>query len=345
MTDWIGTLRDLAARDESSVLVTVGKIRGSAPRETGARMIVTRQYTIGSIGGGQLEYGCAELACRLLAAGDEYPSVSRRTFPLGPELGQCCGGVVDVVFERLPGSKAEWLDCAYRCHDARTPAAVVTRSGASPATTVVTGKEGGQHIPADMLALVDEVLAGRPATAAADGTLVVPLMPGTIDVAVFGAGHVGAAVIEILAKLDCNVRWIDSRRRIFPEALPANVTALASEDPPREVAALPPGAFCLVMTHSHPLDLDICRQMLARDDLAYAGLIGSASKRRRFEKRLSSMGLERHRLGRLVCPVGVEGIDGKKPVEIALSVVAQVLQVRDSEQRIATAAGSLEALG
>ena len=142
MSDWLATLRDLAANDESAVLVTVGRVRGSAPRETGARMIVTRHHTIGSIGGGQLEYRSAELACEMLATEEGPSSVSKRSFPLGPDLGQCCGGVVDIVFEPLPGSKAEWLDTAIRCHDARTPAIIATSVDSDAGSRVVTSDRG-----------------------------------------------------------------------------------------------------------------------------------------------------------------------------------------------------------
>ena len=345
MSNWLATLRDLAASDESAVLVTVGRVRGSAPRETGARMIVTRHHTIGSIGGGQLEYRSAELACEMLAADDKPTSVLKRSFPLGPDLGQCCGGVVDIVFEPLPGSKAEWLDTAVRYHDARTPAVIATSVDTDAGSRVVTSDRGRGQLSSEALRCADEMLAGRTGAAAVAGELLVPLTHGTIDVAVFGAGHVGVAVVDLLTKLDCRIRWIDSRRRIFPASIPASVTAIETDDAAREVASVPAGAYYLIMTHSHPLDLAICHEVLLRDDAAYRGLIGSRSKRRRFEKRLVAAGLSSQRLSHLVCPIGVDGVTGKKPAEIALAVVAQILQVRDAEQRTASGSHSLEALG
>jgi xanthine dehydrogenase accessory factor len=107
------------------------------------------------------------------------------------------------------------------------------------------------------------------------------------------------------------------------------VTVIGSADPAREVLALPAGAFYLVMTHSHPLDYEICEQVLARDDFSYCGLIGSRSKRRRFEKRMRRQGMPDARLARLTCPIGVRGIDGKRPGEIAIAVTAELLQVRE----------------
>ena len=152
----------------------------------------------------------------------------------------------------------------------------------------------------------------------------------SFDVAVFGAGHVGSATVALLATLDAEVRWIDSRHNVFPHALPAGVQALVSAEPWREIEALMPGSYVLVMTHSHPLDYDICAAALRRPDLAWVGLIGSRAKRRRFEKRFRADGVEHEQL---VCPIGIGGIHGKKPAEIALAVSAQLVQHRDGTAR------------
>jgi xanthine dehydrogenase accessory factor len=151
-------------------------------------------------------------------------------------------------------------------------------------------------------------------------------MSSSFNLALFGAGHVGSAVVATMAGLDCNVRWIDSRREIFPGKVPANVTCLESESPPGEVAAMPANAYYLVMTHSHPLDFEICSRILARGDFAYCGLIGSVSKRRRFEKQMREQGMAAAAFDRLTCPVGIAGIDSKKPEAIAIAVAAQLLQ-------------------
>jgi xanthine dehydrogenase accessory factor len=112
------------------------------------------------------------------------------------------------------------------------------------------------------------------------------------------------------------------------------VTAIETAEPAREVAAMPPGSFYLIMTHSHPLDQEICAQVLQRGDFAYCGLIGSHSKRRRFERKLKKIGLSENSLQRLTCPIGVPGIQGKRPVEIALAVAAQLLQAKDAAQDV-----------
>jgi xanthine dehydrogenase accessory factor len=108
--------------------------------------------------------------------------------------------------------------------------------------------------------------------------------------------------------------------------VPANVTCLESESPAAEVAAMPANAYYLVMTHSHPLDFEICSRILARGDFAYCGLIGSVSKRRRFEKQMRKLGMPATSLERLTCPIGLPGIDSKKPEAIAIAVAAELLQ-------------------
>ncbi len=144
----------------------------------------------------------------------------------------------------------------------------------------------------------------------------------------FGAGHIGRAIVHLLADLPCQVQWVDEREAEFPaEAGPQHIQRLCSDTPAAEVATAPAGAYFLVMTHSHDLDLAITRAVLARGDFAYLGLIGSATKRARFEHRLLQRGVPQHLLQRLVCPIGVPGISGKEPAVLALAVVAQLLQV------------------
>jgi len=149
-----------------------------------------------------------------------------------------------------------------------------------------------------------------------------------LNIAVFGAGHVGSAVVATLSGLDCNIRWIDSRRNIFRN-VPGNVRPIEAAEPALEVAAMPPDSYYLVMTHSHALDFDICDRILRRQDARYCGLIGSLSKRRRFEKRYRQQGMSQELIDALVCPIGVNGISGKKPAEIAVSVAAELLKLRE----------------
>ena len=329
MNEWIDELSDLTAAGEPAVLVTVAGIRGSAPREVGAKMIVTRDATIGTIGGGQLEYQCAHIAAEMLE--DDGQPVQRK-FPLGASMGQCCGGVVEVLFEpiadRLPG----WLKDLRALHGQREPAVVVTRLAGTTAKFVVTadavyhGPAGGA--PEEIVTTAREGLESTRTARRADDWFYETVIGTNFNVAVFGAGHVGSAVVQALANLDCNIRWVDSRRNIF-RGVPGNVRTIETAEPALEVAAMPPGSCYLVMTHSHALDFDICDRILNRRDASYCGLIGSTTKRRRFEQRYRAQGMPPDVLAQLVCPIGIDGISGKKPAEIAVAAAADVLRAHE----------------
>ena len=153
----------------------------------------------------------------------------------------------------------------------------------------------------------------------------------------YGAGHVGRAIAQLLAGLPCEVQWIDEREAEFPaEPGPAHIRRLCVEPVEAEVALAPPDAFYLVLTHSHDLDLRIAEAVLQRGDFGYLGLIGSATKRARFISRFRQRGVDDAALARLTCPIGVPGIPGKQPEQIAVAVVAQLLQTAAT-----TAAGSV----
>jgi xanthine dehydrogenase accessory factor len=335
MNDWQDDLAELATRGESSVLVTVAGVRGSAPRETGAKMIVTAQETIGTIGGGQLEYQCTRIAVEKLKdeAGGAERRIRRR-FALGANCGQCCGGVVDVIFERVEVA-APWLAELRRLYAERIPVVLVTPDDGSSGLVLVTADrvrpfDAQAAMPAETIMLARRLIAEDGRAMCRDGFLFEPVVSTRFNIAVFGAGHVGAATVEVLARLDCQLRWIDSRRGVLPQSMPRNVTAIESGNPALEVAAMPPGTLFLVMTHSHPLDFEICERILRRGDAAYCGLIGSVSKRRRFERSMRKLGLPDAALERLTCPIGVAGIVSKKPSYIAIAVAAEILRARDA---------------
>lgn len=325
MNEWIDELSDLTAAGERVVLVTVAGIRGSAPREVGAKMIVAESETIGTIGGGQLEFQCTRLACDMLGD-DETPSL--RKFPLGASMGQCCGGVVDILFEPMSSGLPAWLRDLRALHGQREPAVVVTQLEGAAGKCVITA----QGVYGETGTAANEVVAraregletGRTAHRI-DDWFFEDIVGTDLNIAVFGAGHVGTAVVRCLSALDSNVRWVDGRRNIFRNT-PANVRAIESPDPALEAAAMPAQSCYLVMTHSHALDFEICDRILRRADATYCGLIGSLSKRRRFEKRFRAQGMQERDLERLVCPIGVQGISGKKPAEIAVAAAAEVLQ-------------------
>jgi xanthine dehydrogenase accessory factor len=335
MNEWIDELSDLSAAGEPAVLVTVAGIRGSSPREIGAKMIVTANETIGTIGGGQLEYQSTRIAVDMLA--DEQ--LALRSFPLGSAMGQCCGGVVEILFEPVAGGMPAWLRDLSALYGQREAAVIATRiSRSAPAKFVVTADEvfGVDKADASLVAAAREILDERAVVRRNVQEFYEPVVMSDFNIAVFGAGHVGAAVVNALSGLDCNIRWIDSRRNIFRD-VPANVRAVEAQEPALEVAAMPADSYYLVMTHSHAIDFDICDHILRRGDARYCGLIGSVSKRRRFEKRYRQQGMPDGTIRKLVCPIGVDGISGKKPAEIAVSTAAEILKVRELNAAVAAA--------
>lgn len=335
MNEWIEELADLTAGGERVVVVTVAGIRGSAPREVGAKMIVTENETLGTIGGGQLEYQCTRLAFEMLG-NDETPSL--RKFPLGSSMGQCCGGVVDILFEPIAIGLPTWLQDLRALHGQREPAVMATHVEGDKLKCVITADNvfgaAADDVGIDIIGRARYGLDTGRIAHRSDNWLLELVIGSDLNIAVFGAGHVGTAVVQTMSSLDCNIRWIDSRRNMFRHT-PANVRAIETPDPSLEVAAMPPGSCFLVMTHSHAIDFDICDRILQRRDAAYCGLIGSVSKRRRFEKRYRAQGMPDELIETLVCPIGVAGISGKKPAEIAVSASAEVLQAYETIRRSA----------
>lgn len=256
--------RQLATRD--AVLVRVDHTKGSAPREPGAWMAVFGDALVGTIGGGHLELQAIAEARRRLGGGEGEPVLR---YPLGPGLGQCCGGVVWLRFERLARADAPGLAARLQSHF--TP------------------------------------------------------------VALFGGGHVGKALVNVLATLPFAVTWIDSRDEIFPAQVPDNVACEYSDPVQAAVAGLAPGSRVVIMSFSHAEDLDIVAACLRRlrehDDLPYVGLIGSKTKWATFRHRLEERGFTEEELARITCPIGVPGIQGKEPEVIAVAVAAQLLQL------------------
>jgi xanthine dehydrogenase accessory factor len=291
-----------AIREEgSAALVSVVGADGSAPREKGARMIVRPSGAFqGTIGGGALEWQAMAEARAALERG--RGPAERRRQALGPNLGQCCGGRVELTLETFDGRDLAELERLAQA-EARGPFATRT------------------------LAVADGRLAREIARPGERGALErfgedeTPLL-------LFGAGHVGRALALALAPLPFSVRWIDPRDEAFPRFVPANAQPVAASDPVAELDAAPDGALVAIMTHSHPLDLAITARALAAERFGYVGLIGSATKRARFSSQMRAAGLTEAALDRLVCPIGAPGIKGKEPAVIAAGVAVQLLQAR-----------------
>ena len=311
---------------------------------------------MGTIGGGNLEFEAIRNARSQL----DEPAAARfiELFPLGSMLQQCCGGAVYLHFEVLSDGQAGWVAAAAEKEQNNTRALLVSRnSGANnkPFTekmifteTDVTGSLGDKSLDELAAEKAKKLLSsGR----AAETVLLQPLVgtqstlpdisdvlffemitPCDFQVVLFGAGHVGRALVSALTSAtSCRITWVDSRAEQFPRNLPYNVEPRLTDDPVREVEDLPGKAYCLVMTHSHQLDQDLCEALLRRNDSAFLGLIGSATKHRRFVQRLREKGIGDEQLGRLTCPIGIPGIESKEPGVIALSVAAQLLKIRSAD--------------
>ena len=337
---WIDALVALQAVGTPAVIVSVVGTRGSVPRPAGTHMIVTRDALHGTIGGGHLEFQATGIARDMIGGGADGERLRR--FPLGASLGQCCGGVVNLLFEPVAGG-ADWIGHAAALRKQRVPfVTVVPTTGDVPAgRLVVTADAAFGDVQGDCacaIALARDVLrSGQSAQlvhVGNDGTprwFVDPERDSGFNVVLFGAGHVGRALVTLFADFPCRVTWVDARDDEFPHAVPANVAISCSDAPESDVDAAPPGAFFLVMTHDHALDERIAERILKRDDFAYFGLIGSLSKRRQFEQRMARRGMPADRFAAMTCPIGVAGIDGKEPATIAIAVAAQILQVRSAQ--------------
>jgi xanthine dehydrogenase accessory protein XdhC len=262
MTALASLLQHLLTAQEPAVLVQVAAARGSTPREAGTAMLVTASATHGTVGGGRLEWEATAQARGMLASGAAARTLK---LPLGPAVGQCCGGNVTLELRRAGGADVE------------------------------------------ALAALEARLSER-----------LPL------VLLFGAGHVGRALACALAPLPLRLRWIDDRPQEFPDPPLEGPEVVLTGRWLAEVEAAPAGAAYFVMTYSHGLDFEICEAVLRRGDFAYLGLIGSRSKRARFEHGWRELGLDEDLIARLVCPIGGPLRDKRPPVIAALAV-AEVL--------------------
>ena len=338
MFDDLRALSDCVRNRVPAIWVTVAHVRGSTPREVGAKMLVTPDSQHGTIGGGNLEFKAIEIARELLIESMKRSanaaSATLRRFPLGPELGQCCGGVAELLFEPLSGQPA-WLEPLNQLTVAQTPVVMVTPVARLLEKLLVTvdtclgaWPDAELQARAVQTARASNNLAGLHKLDENFQVFIEPVRTVDFHIDIYGAGHVGKALIQVLSGLPCRIRWIDSRAEQFPATVPANVEIIISETPELEADDAPSGSYILVMSHSHPLDQAICERYLRRGGYRYLGLIGSASKKRKFEQRLRRIGISAEQWATLTCPIGIPGIDGKHPAEIAIAVAAELLQVR-----------------
>jgi xanthine dehydrogenase accessory factor len=312
MTKVWARIREAIERHGSAGLVSVIDAAGSVPREAGARIVLQPDGGFfGSIGGGQLEYEAIAAARAALAAG--RGKAQFRDWPLGPNLGQCCGGRVKTLTETFDAND---LATVRRFEEAEKSGAFVALSS--------LGEDGR----------ITRMLAPHATAGKRTGTAMTAFEKTSFNerfgevtkpVLLFGAGHVGRAVVLALAPLPFTVRWIDSRPGQFPQYVPQNVVTACTDAAHREFAEAPRDAMVIVMTHSHALDFDITVGALQRGTFDFVGLIGSETKRARFVNWARQMGLADTQIDRLACPIGIAQIKGKEPSVIAAAIAAQLL--------------------
>jgi xanthine dehydrogenase accessory factor len=273
-------------------------------------MLVWDDAQDGTVGGGKLEFTIVEQARRMLT-GDVPWRVQH--YPLGPLLGQCCGGRVGILLERLGPESTAWLGAIAAAERAGKPYTVVSRLEAGGIVRQIFPWDGmADDGPLLVRAPGGEPIAGR----IGEGFTLIEYVRPQPRLLMFGAGHVGQALAPIMRTLPFDLVWLDPRPDFAVTGATVTGDLLAA------VHAAPPGSFALIFTHSHDLDYQLCRAALARGDFRYCGLIGSATKRARFEKRLAADGVAR---AGLTCPIGEIGLTSKVPQVMAVAIAAELL--------------------
>ncbi|NOX81753.1 MAG: xanthine dehydrogenase accessory protein XdhC [Alphaproteobacteria bacterium] len=331
----LAELCELFRRNGPVVRVTVIDVEGSTPREVGAVMVVSVQTVTGTVGGGALEYDAIAHARRLVET-DAMWLRDTKTYPLGPRLGQCCGGQVRLLFERYG---ADEIDIVSSFADAKKGYFVrPVVSGSAPVHVVgiadLSAAPGFVREQFQMLTAHSDGRCKLVGGARQDESwFLEPLSKKRLPIYLYGAGHVGREVVRVFEGLAVEIVWIDTDAARFPDHIPAHVKRLVIASPNDAVGLAPDDAFHVVMSYSHALDLEICHAVLKRGRFRYLGLIGSMTKRARFLKRLSDLGVSEAMLSRLTCPVGAGGPSSKEPGVIAISLVAEILQLSETAPR------------
>ncbi|MFT6924939.1 MAG: xanthine dehydrogenase accessory factor [Psychromonas sp.] len=149
---------------------------------------------------------------------------------------------------------------------------------------------------------------------------------------IYGAGHVAQALIPMLAQLPIKIRWIDSRADIFPAQLPANVQQIIDHEPVAQVSSAAANSAFLILTHNHQLDFELCQAIIKRDDALWLGVIGSNTKNKKFQHRLAHRGFSPAQIQKMICPVGLSQVTGKLPMEVAVSIAGQLIELYQGTQ-------------
>ena len=288
--------------------VLILKTFGSAPRDEGTTMLIWDSGQFGTIGGGELEYQVTQLAKKIII--DNKGSRIKK-FSLGPDMGQCCGGAVELLIEILDETKVKFISV-----DDGFFARPVFKNEKSLNVQALIKSYRNKSVPIK--------------TSFKDGWLFEPVTKEKELIWIYGAGHVGTAIANILSKLSqFSVTCIDTSQDRYPDNFPKTVEKLITKNPAQIVQYAPSETHHLILTYSHALDLEICHQLL-QHNFATAGLIGSKTKWARFKKRLNELNYTFEQINRIICPIG-EPSFGKSPYEIAIGVASMLL---DKEKNI-----------
>jgi len=341
--DWPSAVCGALEWEPVVVRVVVAEARGSTPREPGTCMLVGPGRVLGTIGGGHLEWEATQFAREFATRTEIQSAACALRLVLASQLGQCCGGVVELWLERFTRADLPLLRNAAQAAKSGEPVLMASALSEGRVTRRVVRAGTPGFLPPKLRPVAEALLKNgsrdrvhlsraSDARAAAGGNeedggmFLERLDAASTALWLYGAGHVGQAVVRVLSELPVAVTWVDPRAEIFPRGLPGNVRAVHAHAPVQLATAAPRGARHLVMTHDHALDYELCRAILQSDDFCWLGLIGSASKGARFRSRLRKDGIADASLRRLVCPIGVDGVEGKAPGVIAIAVAAQILQ-------------------
>lgn len=293
-----------------AALITVLEVKGSAPRDAGTRMIVSPNGQFyGTIGGGRLEWETIKKAQSVLENGNDF--FLHHVFPLGPQLAQCCGGSVSVLFETFTTKRLDEVS-----------------------ELASLEADGNLYTKAELIGeQVKRTIVAKPAECGTfwDGKsqFLEIFDRGYSDLSLFGAGHTGKALMLALAPLPFQVTWYDERDDAFPANVPGNFKCAVTRDLTASVKEAPDGAFIIALTHSHDSDLEVMRAALAEERFSYVGVIGSTTKSARFRSRLAKTGLDSDQIEKMICPIGYDGITSKEPASVAISIVTELLMRRE----------------
>lgn len=343
---WLQDIGALLKSHGQLIRIMIIASEGSTPREIGTAMLVGASDIWGTIGGGTLEYEAIKTARQmLLEARQKHVTPlwqsKLETLPLGPALGQCCGGVIRLAFMRYSASEYQVLSAQMTApngllvHPLRTgspPQYISNRAAYDHAwplaltkhiRAMLSGAQAKQpiHIKPRKQKSATHESADLP-----QSWFIEPIAQQRSTLYLYGAGHVGRALIHVLRDLPFTIHWVDTARPRFPDIVPDYAQIHVAPNPTEIAAQAEPNALHLIMTFSHALDLALCHTILARQNFKALGLIGSQTKRARFYKKLRQAGLTDQDLARLTCPIGLELIQGKEPPIIAIAVAGQLIQ-------------------